>query len=110
MARGWHAGGAGGGKNDPGFVYNGPLAGLVAVCAGSDLMHPLGALLTGGTGEVSFVSQLIGTAMGITIALVGGFVIYGVLKKTLGIRLDQEQEFQGADLALHRISATPDRD
>ncbi len=35
------------GKNDPGFAYNGPLAGLVAVCAGSDLMHPLGALATG---------------------------------------------------------------
>jgi ammonium transporter, Amt family len=148
------------GNNDPGFVDNGPLAGLVAVCAGSDLMHPLGALLTGGiaggifvwmftltqnkwniddvlgvwplhglcgtwgglaagifglkalggTGGVSFVSQLIGTGMGVAIALVGGFVIYGVLKKTLGIRLDQEQEFQGADLALHRISATPERD
>jgi Amt family ammonium transporter len=35
------------GRNDPGFVHNGPLAGLVAVCAGSDLMHPLGALVTG---------------------------------------------------------------
>jgi Amt family ammonium transporter len=35
------------GRNDPGFAYNGPLAGLVAVCAGSDLMHPLGALITG---------------------------------------------------------------
>ncbi|MEH6444102.1 MAG: ammonium transporter [Oceanospirillaceae bacterium] len=35
------------GKNDPGFIHNGPLAGLVAVCAGSDVMHPLGALLTG---------------------------------------------------------------
>ena len=35
------------GKNDPGFVHNGPLAGLVAVCAGSDIMHPLGALATG---------------------------------------------------------------
>ena len=36
------------GKNDPGFVHNGPLAGLVAVCAGSDLMHPIGALVVGG--------------------------------------------------------------
>ena len=35
------------GRNDPGFVHNGPLAGLVAVCAGSDVMHPLGALATG---------------------------------------------------------------
>lgn len=43
------------GKNDPGFVHNGPLAGLVAVCAGSDLMHPLGALLVGGVAGVLFV-------------------------------------------------------
>jgi Amt family ammonium transporter len=43
------------GKNDPGFVYNGPLAGLVAVCAGSDLMHPLGALVTGAIAGTIFV-------------------------------------------------------
>ena len=43
------------GKNDPGFVYNGPLAGLVAVCAGSDLMHPLGALVTGAVAGAIFV-------------------------------------------------------
>ncbi len=148
------------GKNDPGFVYNGPLAGLVAVCAGSDLMHPLGALVTGGIagaifvfmftlvqnkwkiddvlgvwplhglcgvwggiaagifglkslggiGGVSLVSQLIGTLMGVAIALIGGVIVYGVLKKTVGIRLDQEDEFKGADLAIHKISATSDRD
>jgi Amt family ammonium transporter len=44
------------GKNDPGFLHNGPLAGLVAVCAGSDLMHPLGALVTGGVAGALFVS------------------------------------------------------
>jgi Amt family ammonium transporter len=148
------------GRNDPGFVHNGPLAGLVAICAGSDLMHPLGALATGGVagaifvwmftltqerwkiddvlgvwplhglcgtwgglacgifgskalgglGGVSFMSQLVGTAIGITIALAGGFVIYGVLKKTVGIRLDPEDEFNGADIAIHRISATPERE
>ena len=148
------------GKNDPGFVYNGPLAGLVAVCAGSDLMHPLGALVTGGIagaifvwmftlvqnkwkiddvlgvwplhglcgawggiaagifglkslggiGGVSFMSQLIGTAMGVVIALIAGVVVYGTLKKTVGIRLDPEDEFMGADLAIHKISATSDRD
>jgi Amt family ammonium transporter len=148
------------GKNDPGFIYNGPLAGLVAVCAGSDLMHPLGALATGGIagaifvwmftltqnkwkiddvlgvwplhglcgawgglaagifglqslggrGGVAFLSQLSGTAMGVTIAAAGGGVIYWVLKKTLGIRLDPEQEFDGADLAIHNISATPERE
>ena len=146
------------GKNDPGFAYNGPLAGLVAVCAGSDLMHPLGALLTGGIagaifvwmftwtqnkwkiddvlgvwplhglcgtwgglaagifgnkalggiGGVSFLSQLAGSALGILIAVIGGAAIYGLLKKTVGIRLDPEQEFDGADLAIHKISATPD--
>jgi Amt family ammonium transporter len=148
------------GKNDPGFVYNGPLAGLVAVCAGSDLMHPLGALITGciaggifvtmftwtqnkwkiddvlgvwplhglcgvwgglaagifglksmgGIGGVSFISQLIGTALGVAIALIGGAIIYGVLKKTLGIRLDPEQEFEGADLSIHNITSTAERE
>ncbi len=148
------------GKNDPGFAYNGPLAGLVAVCAGSDLMHPLGALATGavagaifvwmftltqnrwkiddvlgvwplhglcgawgglaagifglkafgGIGGVSFMSQLFGTALGIVIAVIGGAVVYGVLKRTVGIRLDQEQEYEGADLSIHKITATPERE
>ena len=145
------------GKNDPGFVHNGPLAGLVAVCAGSDLMHPLGALVTGtvagglfvwaftltqnrwkiddvlgvwplhglcgawggiaagifglkamgGMGGVSFLAQLTGTAMGIGVALAGGFVVYGLLKKIVGIRLNAEEEFNGADLSIHKIGANP---
>ncbi len=148
------------GRNDPGFIHNGPLAGLVAVCAGSDLMHPLGALATGavagalfvwmftitqnkwkiddvlgvwplhglcgawggiaagifglqalgGMGGVSFLAQLIGTLAGVVIALAGGFIVYGALKAVVGIRLDQEQEFQGADLSIHKISATPERE
>jgi ammonium transporter, Amt family len=148
------------GRNDPGFVHNGPLAGLVAICAGSDVMHPLGALATGavagalfvgmftltqnrwkiddvlgvwplhglcgtwgglacgvfgskalgGTGGVSFASQLAGTAIGIGVALVGGFAVYGALRATVGIRLEPEQEFDGADLSIHRITATPERD
>ena len=148
------------GKNDPGFAYNGPLAGLVAVCAGSDLMHPLAALTTGGVagmifvwmftltqnrwkiddvlgvwplhglcgawggiaagifgvkalggiGGVSFMSQLIGTALGIAIAAAGGFVVYGALKKLVGIRLDPEEEYEGADLSIHKITATPERE
>lgn len=148
------------GKNDPGFAYNGPLAGLVAICAGSDVMHPLGALITGGVaggifvslftltqnkwkiddvlgvwplhglcgawggiavgifgtkalgglGGVAFMSQLIGTVCGIVIASLGGFVIYGVLKWFCGIRLDTEQEFDGADLSIHKISATAERE
>ena len=148
------------GKNDPGFLYNGPLAGLVAVCAGSDLMHPLGALVTGGVaggvfvvmftltqnkwkiddvlgvwplhglcglwggvaagifgskalgglGGVSFSAQLIGSAMGVVWALLAGFALYGVLKATVGLRLSQEEEFEGADLSIHRIGATPERE
>jgi Amt family ammonium transporter len=148
------------GKNDPGFAYNGPLAGLVAVCAGSDLMHPLGALATGaiagavfvwmftltqnrwkiddvlgvwplhglcgawggiaagifgqqalgGLGGVSIFSQLIGTVLGIVIAVLGGWLIYGVLKMMVGIRLDREEEYQGADLSIHKITATPERE
>jgi len=147
-------------RNDPGFIHNGPLAGLVAVCAGSDIMHPLGALVTGGvaaalfvwtftltqnkwkiddvlgvwplhglcgawggiaagifgltalggTGGVSPISQVIGTLTGVTIALVGGFAVYGVLKATVGIRLSEEDEFRGADLSIHKITATPDFD
>ena len=148
------------GRNDPGFSYNGPLAGLVAVCAGSDLMHPLGALVVGsvagalfvymftqvqnrwkiddvlgvwplhglcglwgglaagifgikdlgGLGGVNLTAQAIGSLLGVAIALVGGFVVYGILKMTLGIRMSQEDEYEGADLSLHKISATPDRD
>jgi len=148
------------GKNDPGFVHNGPLAGLVAVCAGSDLMHPLGALVVGGIagaifvvmftltqnkwkiddvlgvwplhglcgtwgglaagifgskalgglGGISVSGQLIGTAIGVGWALLGGFAVYGVLKLTLGLRLSQEEEFDGADLSIHKIGATPDRE
>ena len=148
------------GKNDPGFVHNGPLAGLVAVCAGSDLMHPIGALFVGGVagvlfvgmftltqnrwkiddvlgvwplhglcgawgglaagifglkalgglGGVSFMSQLIGTLLGVTIAFAGGFLVYGLVKKIVGIRLDPEDEFNGADLTVHKISATAERE
>ncbi|MBI3147996.1 MAG: ammonium transporter [Betaproteobacteria bacterium] len=148
------------GRNDPGFVHNGPLAGLVAVCAGSDLMHPIGALFTGaiagalfvfmftltqnrwkiddvlgvwplhglcgawgglaagifgqkalgGVGGVSFLAQLLGTALGIIIAVIGGLLVYGLLKKFVGLRLDAEEEFNGADLSIHKISATPERE
>jgi Amt family ammonium transporter len=148
------------GKNDPGFVHNGPLAGLVAVCAGSDLMHPLGALVTGGiagaifvwmftlaqnkwkiddvlgvwplhglcgawggiaagifglkalggVGGVALASQLVGTMLGVAIAAAGGTLVYGLLKKTVGLRLDPEEEFQGADLSIHRITSTPERE
>ncbi|NOY63650.1 MAG: ammonium transporter [Gammaproteobacteria bacterium] len=146
------------GKNDPGFVHNGPLAGLVAICAGSDVMHPLGALFTGliagalfvwaftlvqnrwkiddvlgvwplhglcgvwgglaagvfgtqalgGMGGVSFMSQLCGTLLGVAVALVGGFLVYGALKMVVGIRLTQEEEYHGADLTVHKISAEYD--
>ena len=148
------------GKNDPGFVHNGPLAGLVAICAGSDLMHPLGALVVGcvagalfvymftltqnkwkiddvlgvwplhglcgtwgglaagifgstalgGLGGVSFTAQLIGTLTGVFWALVSSVVLYGLIKVFFGLRLTQEEEFEGADMSIHKVSATPDRE
>jgi Amt family ammonium transporter len=148
------------GRNDPGFVHNGPLAGLVAVCAGSDLMHPLGALAVGGgagaifvlmftltqnrwkiddvlgvwplhglcglwggiaaglfgskalggLGGVSLGAQVIGSLLGVAWALAGGFVVYGLIKVLMGLRLSAEQEFEGADQAIHRIGSTPERE
>ena len=148
------------GRNDPGFVHNGPLAGLVAVCAGSDLMHPAGALVVGlvagalfvvlftltqnrwkiddvlgvwplhglcgawggvaagifgqtglgGMGGVSLASQLLGTVFGVSFAFVGGFAVYGLIRTVAGLRLDQEQEFEGADLTIHKISASPEHE
>ncbi len=61
-------------------------------------------------GGVSFMSQVAGTLLGILIALAGGFAIYGVLKAAVGIRLGREQEFNGADLAIHNITSTPERE
>lgn len=148
------------GKNDPGFAYNGPLAGLVAVCAGSDLMHPVGALVVGlvagalfvkvftleqnrwriddvlgvwplhglcglwgglaagifgqkffgGIGGISFSAQLIGSALGVAIALVGSFIVYGVLKRAMGLKLSPEEEHAGADLSIHQITSTPGKE
>jgi Amt family ammonium transporter len=148
------------GRNDPGFVHNGPLAGLVAVCAGSDVMHPLGALATGavagglfvflftqtqnrwriddvlgvwplhgmcgawggiaagifgskalgGLGGVAFASQLAGTLLGIGVAVAGATIVYGLLKTAVGLRLDPEEEWNGADLTIHKVSATAERE
>ena len=86
-----------------------PLHGLCGVWGGI-AAGIFGLKSLGGIGGVSLVSQLIGTLMGVAIALIGGVIVYGVLKKTVGIRLDQEDEFKGADLAIHKISATSDRD
>ncbi|MCK6433769.1 MAG: ammonium transporter [Burkholderiaceae bacterium] len=148
------------GRNDPGFAYNGPLAGLVAVCAGSDVMHPVGALVVGGVAGAIFVSmftltqnrwkiddvlgvwplhglcgawggvacgifglpalgglggvslgaQVLGTVLGVAWALAGGFAVYGLLKSFVGLRLTAEEEFEGADLSIHKIGATPERE
>jgi len=148
------------GKNDPGFVHNGALAGLVAICAGSDIVHPVGALVIGiaagagfvygfkfiqntlkiddvlgvvplhggagiwggiaagvfgstalgGAGGVTFMSQLVGTLTGLAIAVAGGFMVYGAIRATIGIRLSQEEEFHGADRSIHNISAYPEED
>jgi len=148
------------GRNDPGFVHNGALAGLVAICAGSDIVHPVGALAIGvaagvifvfgfefiqnklkiddvlgviplhgvcgawggiaagifgsttlgGAGGVAFIAQLLGTLTGVALATAGGFAVYGLVKATMGIRLSEEDEFRGADLSIHHISATPEED
>lgn len=144
------------GKNDPGFIHNGPLAGLVAICAGSDLVHPVGALVIGavaglvfvylftllqnrwklddvlgvwplhgvcgawggigagifgsealgGLGGVSFMAQLAGTLAGILVAVTGSVLVYGGIQAVMGIRLSEEEEFNGADLSIHKIEAT----
>ncbi|MGC6512251.1 MAG: ammonium transporter [Parvibaculales bacterium] len=146
------------GKNDPGFIHNGALAGLVAVCAGSSVMHPLGSFVTGvigggvfvvffsicqeklkiddvlgvwplhglaglwggiaagifgqeafgGLGGVSFMSQLIGSIIGCAYAFACGLLVYGGLKKVIGIRLSEEEEMMGADLAIHKIQSEPE--
>ncbi len=148
------------GKNDPGFVHNGPLAGLVAVCAGSDVMHPAGSFVVGaiagamfvymftltqnrwkiddvlgvwplhglcgawggiacgifgakslgGMGGVAFMPQLLGTLLGVAVAVAGALIVYGGLKAAVGLRLDEEEEFNGADLSIHKISAQSERD
>jgi len=148
------------GRNDPGFVHNGALAGLVAICAGSDIVHPIGALtigivagagfvygfqliqnrlklddvlgviplhggaglwggiaagifgstVLGGAGGVTFMSQLVGTLAGVSIAIAGGCLVYGVIKATMGIRLSEEDEYMGADLAIHHVSSNPEED
>jgi Amt family ammonium transporter len=148
------------GRNDPGFAHNGALAGLVAVCAGSDVMHPIGALVVGGVasvlfvvaftlaqhrwkiddvlgvwplhglagtwggiacgifgsqalggmGGVSLLAQILGTLGGVAIALIGGLIVYGALKKWVGIRMSEEEEYEGADLSIHKISANPEED
>jgi Amt family ammonium transporter len=148
------------GRNDPGFTHNGPLAGLVAICAGSDVMHPAGGLVTGfvagglfvlmftitqnrlkiddvlgvwplhglcgawggiacgifgakalgGLGGVSLLAQVIGTGLGILVALIGGALVYGLLKAVVGIRLDAEAEFNGSDLSIHKIGSEPQRE
>lgn len=118
------------GRNDPGFVHNGPLAGLVAVCAGSDVMHPIGALLTGAIAGGLFVQMFTITqnrwrlddvlgvwplhglcgAMAVAMAFTGGLLVYGIMRQMTPLRLSEEQEFNGADLSIHQISATPESD
>lgn len=148
------------GKKDPGFVHNGALAGLVAICAGSDVMHPIGALITGavagwlfvvaftlcqqkwriddvlgvwplhgmcglwggiacgifglealgGMGGVSPWSQIVGSLIGVAFAAVSGFVVYGIVNKVLGLRLSPDEEYAGADMSIHSISAYPEED
>ncbi len=148
------------GKGDPGFAHNGALAGLVAICAGSDVVQPVSALFIGaisgaifvylftfvqhrlrlddvlgvwplhgicgtwggiavgifgcralgGAGGVSMVSQVAGTALGVAIAVLGSGLVYGLLRQLIGIRLDEEAEYLGPDLAIHHVSAYPEEE
>lgn len=69
-----------------------------------------GSKALGGLGGVSVWAKLLGSAMGVAWALAGGVAVYGILKSTVGLRLSQEKEFDGADLSIHKISATPERE
>jgi Amt family ammonium transporter len=69
-----------------------------------------GSKALGGLGGVAFGSQLVGTFTGIVVAVLGGLVVYGALKAIVGLRLDPEEEFNGADLTIHKITATPERE
>jgi Amt family ammonium transporter len=80
-----------------------PLHGLCGVWGGSPAASS--ARLRWGLGGVSLISQLIGSALGVLVALIGGFAVYGVIKALHGLRLSQEQEYYGADLSLHKIGA-----
>ena len=60
----------------------------------------------GGLGGVSIMAQIVGTIAGMVIALVGGFLVYGLIDKVVGIRLDEESEYHGADISIHKIGAT----
>ena len=60
----------------------------------------------GGLGGVSFMAQLIGSLTGIAVALIGGFIVYGLVNKISPLRLSQEEEYNGADLSIHKIGAT----
>ncbi|MBF6057055.1 MULTISPECIES: ammonium transporter [Thiomicrorhabdus] len=147
-------------NKDPGFVHNGPLAGLVAICAGSDVVNPLGALVIGlvagllfvkafswtqnnlkiddvlgvwplhglcgmwgalaagvfgstalgGLGGVSFASQVVGTLIGVAIAFVGGYLVYFIVHKISNLRMDDEEQYLGADLSIHRTHANPPKE
>lgn len=148
------------GKADPGFVHNGALAGLVAVCAGSDVMHPAGSFIVGaiagvvfvkgfeicqsrlkiddvlgvwplhglcglwgglaagifglealgGLGGVSFMAQLVGSAIGVAWAFLGGLAVYSLIGAMIGLRLSPDEERRGADLSIHKVGANPESD
>ena len=69
-----------------------------------------GSTALGGLGGVSLGAQLLGTVAGVAWALAGGALTYGVLKAVTGLRLSAEEEYEGADLSIHRIGATPERE
>ena len=84
----------------------GPLHGLCGLWGGI-ACGIFGTEALGGMGGVGFMSQLAGSVLGVGIAFAGGFIVYGLVRAIVGIRLTEEQEFEGADLSLHKIGANP---
>ena len=69
-----------------------------------------GSTALGGLGGVSLGAQLLGTLAGVAWAVAGGALVYGLLKVSIGLRQSAEEEYEGADLSIHRIGSTPDRE
>jgi len=86
-----------------------PLHGLCGVLGGL-ACGIFGTEALGGMGGVSFMSQLIGSVGGVAYAMIAGAVVYGVLRATMGLRMSDDDQRIGADLAIHKIGANPESD
>ena len=69
------------------------------------LLPFLSSTALGGTGEGNFTTQLMGTAAVVLWSVIATTIILYALKKTLGLRVSEEQEYDGLDISLHGESA-----